>query len=472
MAWYRSGTVTSEAAQNIVTGTGTQWANNVMGVAPGMALFIPDSAGNTLIYEILAVDSNTQIRINGNIKESVADSSYAIMTTVSNSYSALARETSAQLAMYQQLLQSWQQILTGTGDVTIIAPDGTEVVIPSFNSVDRGEYLLSVKWHMSRTYIPEGWAPADGIILDRALWPDAWDAIQVGYSRVTDESWIRDPILRGCFSIGNGSTTFRIPDLNGKSEGSLGAAFLRGDGKNSFGEIGRIQGDAIRNITGDFGSLGGQINNAYGIVIGSKNGVFVGHGENGRPTSANIGQPALGSEFVAFDASRVVPTAADNRPVNATGCYIIKLAGSALNEGQINALELATQITQLASRTTVLESDSITTSKVMNTPWISPTLINGWVKPATRRCAYRRVLGLVFVEMTVNSGAYDSTVFTLPPGYRPAMETNSFVAFGQGSSGISPRVYVDLNGNVISRNSDANATIGIEVSFCFSPVMA
>lgn len=106
MVWYRSGTVTSEAAQNIVTGTGTQWANNVMGVAPGMALFIPDSAGNTLIYEILAVDSNTQIRINGNIKESVADSSYAIMTTVSNSYSALARETSAQLAMYQQLLKT------------------------------------------------------------------------------------------------------------------------------------------------------------------------------------------------------------------------------------------------------------------------------------------------------------------------------------------------------------------------------
>ncbi len=134
MAWYRSGTVTSEAAQYSHRNRNAV-GQYVMGVAPGMALFIPDSAGNTLIYEILAVDSNTQIRINGNIKESVADSSYAIMTTVSNSYSALARETSAQLAMYQQLLKNWQQITTGTGDVNIIAPDGSVVIIPSLNSL-------------------------------------------------------------------------------------------------------------------------------------------------------------------------------------------------------------------------------------------------------------------------------------------------------------------------------------------------
>lgn len=360
-----------------------------------------------------------------------------------------------------------------TGPI-LMSRDATEPLEPvTFQQFERtgGEFLLSVKWHMSRTNIPAGWAPLDGIILDRALWPDVWATIQVGYSLVTDESWIRDPILRACFSIGDGSTTFRIGDLNGKSDGSLGAVVLKGDGKNSFGEIGRIQGDAIRNITGDFGSLGGQLNNAYGIVIGSKNGVFVGHGDSGRPTSANIGQPALGSEFVAFDASRVVPTAVENRVVNATGCYIIKLAGSALNEGQINALELATQITQLASRTTVLESDSITTSKVMNTPWISPTLINGWVKPASRRCAYRKVLGLVFVEMTVNSGASDTTIFVLPPGYRPQLDTNSFVAFGIGADNTPPRVTVDTNGNVIAHQM-ANPAVGVEVSFYFSPVIA
>lgn len=137
MAWYRSGTVTAAAGQNVITGTGTQWANNVMGVAPGQALVVHRSDGNTLIYEILAVDSNTKIRINGNVVDALSASNYGIQTSVSNSYSALARETSAQLALYQQLLQDWQQITTGTGNVSIIAPDGSTVVIPSLTQISQ-----------------------------------------------------------------------------------------------------------------------------------------------------------------------------------------------------------------------------------------------------------------------------------------------------------------------------------------------
>lgn len=137
MAWYRSGTVTASVGQNVITGTRTQWANNVMGVAPGQALVVQRSDGNTLIYEILAVDSNTKIRINGNVVDALSAANYGIQTSVANSYSALARETSAQLALYQQLLQDWQQITTGTGSVSIIAPDGSTVVIPSLAQLSR-----------------------------------------------------------------------------------------------------------------------------------------------------------------------------------------------------------------------------------------------------------------------------------------------------------------------------------------------
>ncbi|AYW93611.1 hypothetical protein EGX47_21330 [Yersinia pseudotuberculosis] len=340
-----------------------------------------------------------------------------------------------------------------TGPVEL-AGDATEPLEPvTFQQFERtgGEFLLSVKWHMSRTNIPAGWAPLDGIILDRALWPDVWATIQVGYSLVTDESWIRDPILRACFSIGDGSTTFRIGDLNGKSDGSLGAVVLKGDGKNSFGEIGRIQGDAIRNITGDFGSLGGQLNNAYGIVIGSKNGVFAGHGESGRPTSANIGQPALGSEFIAFDASRVVPTAVENRVVNATGCYIIKLAGSALNEGQINALELATQITQLASRTTSLDADAFTASKVVNTAWTNLTLKNGWVPFQGEMVACRKVNGFAQVTITAGGGANGVAMLTLPAGYRPARSTR-YPVVSRSTSEQSAFAAIEATGDVFIYN--------------------
>lgn len=132
MAWYRTGRASSVAGSNVITGVGTLWANNVFGIAPGQMIFVP-GAGQVFIYEILSVDSDTKIRVTRNIATAITNSEYAIVTTVSNSMSDLARRTAVQLDLYQQLLEDWQNITTGTGDVTIIAPDGTEVVIPALS---------------------------------------------------------------------------------------------------------------------------------------------------------------------------------------------------------------------------------------------------------------------------------------------------------------------------------------------------
>ncbi|BET62267.1 prophage tail fiber N-terminal domain-containing protein [Yersinia pseudotuberculosis] len=341
-----------------------------------------------------------------------------------------------------------------TGPI-LMSRDATEPLEPvTFQQFERtgGEFLLSVKWHMSRNYIPAGWAPMDGQLLPRNLFPFALAEVLSGkYPVVADDSWVFYKDWRSSFSVGDGSTTFRIPDLNGKFEDSIGAVVLKGDGKNSFGEMGRIQGDAIRNITGDFGSLGGQLNNAYGIVIGSKNGVFAGHGESGRPTSSNIGEPALGSEFIAFDASRVVPTAVENRVVNATGCYIIKLAGSALNEGQINALELATQMTQLASRTTSLESDAFTASKIANTSWTNLTLLNGWTQFNGEMCAVRRVNGVAQLSITAGGGANGVLLASLPVGYRPKRSTR-YPVVSRSTEAQGAFAALEANGDIVTYN--------------------
>lgn len=361
-----------------------------------------------------------------------------------------------------------------TGPI-LMSRDATEPLEPvTFQQFERtgGEFLLSVKWHMSRNYIPAGWAPMDGQLLPRNLFPFALAEVLSGkYPVVADDSWVFYKDWRSSFSVGDGSTTFRIPDLNGKFEDSIGAVVLKGDGKNSFGEMGRIQGDAIRNITGDFGSLGGQLNNAYGIVIGSKNGVFAGHGESGRPTSSNIGEPALGSEFIAFDASRVVPTAVENRVVNATGCYIIKLAGSALNEGQINALELATQITQLASRTTTLEADAFTASRIANTPWIPLTLLNGWLPlQGYHNAIYRKINGVVYVEGVITAGAWGDTsvIANLPAGYRPSEDQVSIAPIsGSALGGITAQSRIALwtDGALRIYGITGNGDIGIKSSW-------
>lgn len=134
MAWYRTGRASSVVGSNVITGVGTLWGNNVFGIAPGQTLSIP-GAGQVLQYEILAVDSDTKIRIATNATTTITNSEYAIVTTVANSYSALARQTSANLAVYEKLLSDWQDITTGTGNVTIIAPDGTSVVISSLTKL-------------------------------------------------------------------------------------------------------------------------------------------------------------------------------------------------------------------------------------------------------------------------------------------------------------------------------------------------
>ena len=88
--------------------------------------------------------------------------------------------------------------------------------------------------------------------------------------------------------------------------------FLRGLGGNSFG-LGELQTDAIRNITGNFGYFADR----HGI---STNGSFyVAQQRSGSHSDTN------GSNWlIGFDASRVVPVANENRPINKAVRYFVK----------------------------------------------------------------------------------------------------------------------------------------------------
>ncbi|WP_242365312.1 phage tail protein [Yersinia enterocolitica] len=495
MSWYEAGTVTSVAGTNVITGVGTLWNNPIFGIAPGQMIFIPGS-GQVVIYEILAVDSDTKIRVTKNLTSAITNSEYAIVTTVSNSMSDLARRTAVQLALYQKLLEDWQDITTGTGDVTIIAPDGSTVVIPSLSDLtawvndsktwfddnrelienageavagaetardeavaaktaaqsaeaaaegsatsasgsattasdaaaaatdsasiaseaatiatqgkdgavtarDEAEQfaesvnpdllmhttggtftgpvilagdatdpkgavtkqqldakpagglpLLHSYQTDTRDHIEAGEAPQDGQLLSRALFPDAWAAIQAKRTVITDAAWLGDPLKRGQFSSGDGSTTFRVPDKNGKYSGSLGATVGRGDGVKSAGTVGLLQMDAARNITGSF-----EFSPSTGLVldISTLGGAFV-KGTTNKAAGTNA--QTIGAKDLLFDASKSPGflVADESRVLSVTTCWVIKLAGAAFNEGQINALELATQITLLATRVTTLET--------------------------------------------------------------------------------------------------------------------
>jgi hypothetical protein len=89
--------------------------------------------------------------------------------------------------------------------------------------------------------------------------------------------------------------------------------FLRGLGGNSA-SLGELQGDAIRNITGNFNATD---NNSWNI---NANGVFYGQTIG----AGDRGDEAGEYKKYYFDASRVVPTANENRPINKAVRYFIK----------------------------------------------------------------------------------------------------------------------------------------------------
>lgn len=111
-----------------------------------------------------------------------------------------------------------------------------------------------------------------------------------------------------------------LPDLRGE--------FIRGWDDERGVDTGRTllsaQGDAIRNIIGSVN--GGTITSTEGMLFRSAEGVFQLTGTAGTypakaSTSTNDRQPSA-----TFDASRVVPTASENRPRNIAFNYIVRAA--------------------------------------------------------------------------------------------------------------------------------------------------
>jgi len=108
------------------------------------------------------------------------------------------------------------------------------------------------------------------------------------------------------FGAGDGSTTFELPDFRGK--------FIRGQSGNSA-DYGVTQNDAIRNITGTMGGkylVGDSIIQVTGAFYNA--GTFSENAFGGTGSSPKFG----------FDASLVVPTADENRPVNLAVDFYIK----------------------------------------------------------------------------------------------------------------------------------------------------
>ena len=137
--------------------------------------------------------------------------------------------------------------------------------------------------------VPTGYLFCDGRTVSRETYSDLFAKIGTLYG------------------AGDGLTTFTIPNLQGK--------FLRCTGGNAAA-LGVAQGDAIRNITATVFPLD-DITQHYGTATGA----FTMTAQEGYCAGSKNWENAT---LLTFDASRQVPTAVENRPVNMAMNFIIK----------------------------------------------------------------------------------------------------------------------------------------------------
>ena len=148
---------------------------------------------------------------------------------------------------------------------------------------------------------PAGWLKADGSAVSRTQYPALFAAIGT------------------TFGAGNGKTTFNLPDLRGE--------FVRGwDGGRGIDPgraFGSAQGDAIRNITG---SIDTGINSGHQLFDeATATGALAISQRRWKTWTSDTQDGGNNPSAFDFDASRVVPTAAENRPRNIALLACIKI---------------------------------------------------------------------------------------------------------------------------------------------------
>ena len=126
--WYRAGTISVTNASKKVVGSGTLFKTTTFKPDKGHAFYGPDGKP----YEIDYVESDTVLYlVKAYTGATASGQSYEIDITRTSTIPALSREISGQLAYAQGQYDSWQQILTGSGNVTLVAPDGQTISVPA-----------------------------------------------------------------------------------------------------------------------------------------------------------------------------------------------------------------------------------------------------------------------------------------------------------------------------------------------------
>lgn len=203
---------------------------------------------------------------------------------------------------------------------------------PTMNGVQNFGIGEKILWD-SRAFIPAWAVPLDGQLLNRTDWPELWAHAQM-HTPIDDADWLSSASNRGKWSNGDGSTTFRAPDLNGVQEGSIRGLYGRGDG-GGFYVPGTVFENGAPDVVGTFRAGRG----------GVASGAFAAPSTSGATSTAGGTGAEFNFTFALSAGNEAYGRSSEVRGNNFAGVWIIRASGgfvaantkwSVINEDESN----------------------------------------------------------------------------------------------------------------------------------------
>ncbi|SPZ24098.1 Uncharacterised protein [Providencia rettgeri] len=133
---YEIGTISTKANDPKITGKNTLWKNSVTKVSVGQIILI--QSGNTIYQNsIRSVESDTQMTLSFPVPVALTDVKYVISITMIGSVSDGVNKTTAMVTESYQLMIILNRLMTESGVIKVVLPDGTEMQLRTEKERDR-----------------------------------------------------------------------------------------------------------------------------------------------------------------------------------------------------------------------------------------------------------------------------------------------------------------------------------------------
>ncbi|HHN8582621.1 TPA: hypothetical protein ACRR2I_003124, partial [Providencia rettgeri] len=133
---YEIGTISTKANDPKITGKNTLWKNSVTKVSVGQIILI--QSGNTIYQNsIRSVESDTQMTLSFPVPVALTDVKYVISITMIGSVSDGVNKSTSMVTESYQLMMILNRLMTESGVIKVVLPDGTEMQLRTEKERDR-----------------------------------------------------------------------------------------------------------------------------------------------------------------------------------------------------------------------------------------------------------------------------------------------------------------------------------------------